>query len=134
MEGRYQQRRRRDTHGREDRKNRPNKDNSGRKHACLNGEKAPESVPNGKGGTCSRKKSTPPPIPPAYPRKASENREGQRDRGAFPPEFLPQPLNTLLSGTRSGDLMALMILLLLLWEGKEDSQGTILTLLIFLLL
>lgn len=48
--------------------------------------------------------------------------------------MLPPPVSDLLSGNRSGDLMALMLLLLLLWEGKEDTYGTILTLLIFLLL
>ena len=52
----------------------------------------------------------------------------------LPTGFFPPALSGILSGSGSGDLMALMILLLLLWEGKEDSRGTILTLLIFLLL
>ena len=37
-------------------------------------------------------------------------------------------------GKEKGDMLVLMILLLLLWEGGEGSRGTILTLLFFLLL
>ena len=50
---------------------------------------------------------------------------------------LPMPLTflqRLLPHGSTGDLMALLILLLLLSEGREDSHSTILTLLIFLFL
>ena len=50
---------------------------------------------------------------------------------------LPMPLSflqRLLPHGSTGDLMALLILLLLLSEGREDSHSTILTLLIFLFL
>lgn len=73
-------------------------------------------------------------IPRPSPCKGAEDRTGQNRSGQFPMGMLPLPVSNLLSGNRSGDLMALMLLLLLLWEGKEDSHGTILTLLIFLLL
>ncbi len=47
---------------------------------------------------------------------------------------LPPFLRNILPGKNGGDMMAFLILLLLLWEGREDSQGTVLTLLLFLIL
>jgi hypothetical protein len=41
---------------------------------------------------------------------------------------------TQFLGGGKGEMMVAMVLLLLLWEGREDSYDTILTLLIFLLL
>jgi hypothetical protein len=41
---------------------------------------------------------------------------------------------TQFLGGGNGEMMVAMVLLLLLWEGREDSYDTILTLLIFLLL
>ncbi len=74
-----------------------------------------------------------PPSPSPCSHRKGTGREQNRGR-PLPAGFFPPALSGLLSGSGSGDLMALMILLLLLWEGKEDSRGTILTLLIFLLL
>ena len=80
----------------------------------------------------------PTPVPPsckkdgastAPPAKGPTERAEQL-RSSCPSESM----RGLLPGGGSGELMALMILMLLLLEGKEDSRGTILTLLIFLLL
>ena len=46
----------------------------------------------------------------------------------------PLSFLTQLTGGGKGEMMVAMVLLLLLWEGREDSYDTILTLLIFLLL
>ena len=93
-------------------------------------EKKTPSADPGRQSACSPRAK----IPRPSPCKGAEDRTGQNRGGQFPMGMLPPPLSDLLSGNRSGDLMALMLLLLLLWEGKEDSHGTILTLLIFLLL
>ncbi len=80
---------------------------------------------------CHRKEN----LPPATPFYKGPMETGRQPVGGPPlGGVLPPPLKGLLAGNRTGDLMALMILLLLLWEGREDSRGTVLTLLIFLLL
>lgn len=74
---------------------------------------------------------------PSPPKSCPQRGTGERPRSMgepLPTGLFPPAMSGILSGSGSGDLMALMILLLLLWEGKEDSRGTILTLLIFLLL
>lgn len=61
--------------------------------------------------------------------------QGRSEWGNMP--FFGQGIPVLrerLSGGTGGDLMVLMVLLLLLWEGREDSWGTIMTLLFFFLL
>lgn len=62
-----------------------------------------------------------------------ETCSSQRELHPTPPK-LPPFLQKLLPYGSSGDLLALLILLLLLSEGREDAQTTILTLLIFLFL
>ncbi len=47
---------------------------------------------------------------------------------------MPMNFGNLLYGKSGGDVMAFLILLLLLWEGKEEYSGTVLTLLLFLIL
>ena len=86
------------------------------------------------GGQVARPEKVPPPSPPQPCPQRSTGEKPRPMSGPLPTGFFPPALSGLLSGSSSGDLMALMILLLLLWEGKEDSRGTILTLLIFLLL
>ena len=98
-------------------------DTSPKREACGREENSRKPSPSGK--TAS------PPIPPFLkfpPRREEKSYKQQRQL----------PLTPFLQGffpkDTGGDLLALLILLLLLSEGREDAKETILTLTIFLFL
>ncbi len=64
------------------------------------------------------------------PPAAAQSKSCHQERSPLPLPFLQQ----LLPGMDTGDLIALLILLLLLAEGSEECTGVILTLVIFLFL
>lgn len=68
-----------------------------------------------------------PPEPPGRSEKARQGRGRQTERPFSAPE-------RLLAGMDSGDLLLLLVLILLLSEGREDSSPTILTLALSLFL
>ena len=80
---------------------------------------------------CSPPPPKPPPLPWEPPKASPPPAWG---RGKEPVGMVPTFLRRLLPNSSPGDLLALLILLLLLAEGGEDAQNTILTLLIFLFL
>lgn len=88
--------------------------------------------------SCQSRSAEPGPKPhkqdPSFPWGGGLSSEEGHFSGSLFPGQLPPFLSGILPGLGSGDLMVLLVLLLLLWEGREDSRGTILTLLIFLLL
>lgn len=71
-----------------------------------------------------------PPKPPVPPEKPCAPSKPPAQPIKIP--FLEKFLGKLLPGFDNGDLLVLLIILLLLAEGTEDSTSTIMTLAIFL--
>lgn len=67
-------------------------------------------------------------------RPCKEEQPFAREKASGPQLQMPGFLQKLFPHSSPGDLLALLILLLLISEGREDAKDTILTLLIFLLL
>lgn len=75
---------------------------------------------------------SPPPMPvlPPPPKPEISKSQPQNTAAPYPVPFLEK----LFPGMDSGDLLLLLIMLLLLSEGTEDSVSVVMTLAIFLIL
>ena len=98
-------------------------DTSSKREACGREENSRKPSPSGK--TAS------PPIPPFLKFPPRREEKSYKQQGQLP---LTPFLQGLFPKDTGGDLLALLILLLLLSEGREDAKETILTLTIFLFL
>lgn len=93
---------------------------------------APPSAPTPPQGPPPSVPPPPPPMPAPLSPPKSEISKSQPQNTAVP---YPVPfLEKLFPGTDSGDLLLLLIMLLLLSEGTEDSVSVVMTLAIFLIL
>ena len=98
-------------------------DTSPKREACGREENSRKPSPSGK---------TPsPPIPPFLKFPTRREEKSYKQQGQLP---LTPFLQGFFPKDTGGDLLALLILLLLLSEGREDAKETILTLTIFLFL
>ena len=98
-------------------------DTSPKREACGREENSRKPSPSGK---------TPsPPIPPFLKFPPRREEKSYKQQGQLP---LTPFLQGFFPKDTGGDLLALLILLLLLSEGREDAKETILTLTIFLFL
>ncbi len=98
-------------------------DTSPKREACGREENSRKPSPSGK--TAS------PPIPPFLKLPTRREEKSYKQQGQLP---LTPFLQGFFPKDTGGDLLALLILLLLLSEGREDAKETILTLTIFLFL
>ena len=98
-------------------------DTSPKREACGREENSRKPSPSGK--TAS------PPIPPFLKFPPRREEKSYKQQGQLP---LTPFLQGFFPKDTGGDLLALLILLLLLSEGREDAKETILTLTIFLFL
>ena len=98
-------------------------DTSPKREACGREENSRKPSPSGK---------TPsPPIPPFLKLPTRREEKAYKQQGQLP---LTPFLQGFFPKDTGGDFLALLILLLLLSEGREDAKETILTLTIFLFL
>lgn len=98
-------------------------DTSPKREACGREENSRKPSPSGKKPS--------PPIPPFLKLPTRREEKSYKQQGQLPLTSFLQGFSPKDTG---GDLLALLILLLLLSEGREDAKETILTLTIFLFL